>query len=220
MVIQKDTSYWGKKTYYPGDTLYEGTCWTFEKRNGQIVNQTDSLCLSQGLWIITDSLGNYWQGVYQDGQEAGIWRRFDKSGRLLKEREDVQLIKQTYTVKEIDYSGSHPQIIIDNPFLAFYIKNFSIIMATMFLAFFGRVFINSRIYNIENGTDYSPVYFSFPGYVSENFYHSLICTFTIWFFRYKPENKRLVLISNILSAIAIGTFLAIVVGLAISGNLR
>ena len=93
-------------------------------------------------------------------------------------------------------------------------------MPGIFLAFFVRVFINSWIYNNENGTDYSVIYFYAPGYVSENFAHSLKCTFTFWFFQYKPQNKRLVVISHILSLIAIGAFLIILIGLAASGDLK
>jgi hypothetical protein len=218
MVIQKDTYYSAEKTYYPGDTLYEGTCWSFEKINGRIVNQTDSLCLQQGLWIISDSLKNYWTGIFQDGKEIGIWRKFDKRKKLIKETERVHLGKDTYVVTEIDYSSGHPATIIDRAFLAFYIKNFFIIMALIFVSFFGRVFINSKIYNVENETDYSPVYFYFPGYVTENFQHSLLCTFTLWFFTYKQENKRLVIFSNILSLIALSTFFAVIIGLAINGE--
>jgi hypothetical protein len=219
MVIQKDTTYFGKKTYYPGDTLYEGACRTFEKINGQIVNQTDSLCLSRGLWIIPDSLGNYWRGVFEDSKEVGVWQWLNKNKKLLKETEEVHLDKDTYRIKEIDYSSGHPIIVINKPFLGFYIKNFFIIMPVIFLAFFIRVFVNSWIYNNENGTDYSVIYFHAPGYVSKNFYHSLMCTFTFWFFKYRPENKRLVIISHILSVIAIGAFLSILIGLAISGDL-
>jgi hypothetical protein len=47
-----------------GDTVYLGACRTFEKVNGHIINQSDDQCLRQGLWTITDSLGNYWTGNY------------------------------------------------------------------------------------------------------------------------------------------------------------
>jgi len=86
--------------------------------------------------------------------------------------------------------------------------------------FFARVFINSRIYNIENGTNQSPIYFYAPGYISNNFYHSLLCTFTLWFFRYKPENRRLAMISHWLSVLSVGSFLAILIGLGIGGELN
>lgn len=202
-----------------GDTVYLGACWTFEKLNGQIVNQSDDHCLRQGLWTITDSLGNYWTGNYHDNNEIGIWKQFDKNGKLLKETEEVSFGKDTYKVKEIDYTSGQPVTIIDKPFLAFYIKNLVAIMVILFVTFFGRVFINSNIYNSENGTDYSPIYFHFGPLVTKNFGHSLLCTFTFWFSNYKPENRRLVIISNTMSVIALTIFFGIIIGLAVSGEI-
>ncbi len=220
MIQGKDTlPYKEKMVIANGDTTYEGACHTFEKINHQIVNQSDSLCKGQGLWIITDSLGNYWRGNLDNNHEIGIWQRFNKKGQLLKETEEVYDINKSYTVKEIDYLNGQPEVIINKPFFAFYIKNIFIIMFVIFSTFFSRAFINSRIYNVENDTQYSPIYFHFPGYVSENFYHSLICVFTLWFFKFKPENKRLVVISHMLSIISVGGFLLIVVGLGIGGEI-
>ena len=219
--IHKDTLYFGSNTIYPGDTTYSSPCATFEKVNGKIINATDANCLRQGHWIITDSLGNHWTGTYHNGNEKGIWKRFDKSGKLLKETEEVSFGKDTYKVKEIDYLSGIPITVIDKPFLSFYIKNIVAIMIIFFGAFFTRPFINSTIYNRENGTNLSPLYFGLPftkkywEYAS----HSLMCVFTLWFFNYKPENRRLVLISNALSAIALAIFFGILIGLAITGEI-
>lgn len=196
-----------------GDTTYLSACRTFEKVNGQIVNQSDDHCLRQGLWTITDSFGNYWTGNYHDNNEVGIWKRFDKIGKLLKETEEVSFGKDAYKIKEIDYSSGRPVTIIDKPFLSFYIKNLVAIMVIFFATFFTRPFINSTIYNRENGTNLSPLYFGLPftkkywKYAS----HSLMCVFTLWFVNYKPENRRLVLISNALSAIALTIFFGILI---------
>ena len=194
-----------------GDTVYLGTCWTFEKVNGQIINQRDQNCLPQGHWIITDSLGNYQTGDYRNGKSIGLWKKFDKTGKLLKETETVSIIHDTYTIKEIDYSSGQAVTIIDKPFLAFYLKNLIAIAIVFFLSFFTRIFINSRIYNIENGTDLSPIYFHFGPLVTSNFGHSLLCTFSFWFSKYKPENRRLVLITNTLSIIASGLFFGAII---------
>jgi hypothetical protein len=203
-----------------GDTSYLGACWTFEKVNGQIINQSDDHCLRQGIWVLTDSVGNYSTGDYKDGNEKGIWKKFNKYGKLLKETEEVSLGDSSYKVKEIDYSSGHAVTVVDRAFLAFYIKNFFIIITIIFGSFFSRIFINSEIYNVENGTNYSPIAFILPGYASKNFTHSLLCTFTLWFFKYKPKNKKLVLISNILSLIAFGTFIGLLIGLGINGELH
>lgn len=222
IIIQTDTVYFGANVYYPGDTLYEGTCQTFEKINGQIVNQSDEQCLRQNLWIIADSLDNYRTGNYHNNHEVGIWKWFDKDGKLLKETEKVSLGKDTYTVKEIDYSSGRPVTIVDRDFFAFYIKNFFIIISIVFGALFTRPFINSKIYNREYGTNLSPLYFGLPftKKYSEYALHSLMCVFTIWFINYKPENKRLVIISNILSLLALVTFFGLLIGLAINGELH
>jgi hypothetical protein len=221
MVIQNDTAYFGDNTYYPGDTLYEGACRTFEKVNGQIVNQSDDQCLRQGLWIITDSAGNYWTGIYHNSNEKGIWKKFDKSGKLLRDTEVVSFGNDTYKVKDIVYTSGQPVTLVDKVFLSFYIKNLVLIMIIFFGTFFTRPFINSRIYNRENGTDLSPLYFGLPftkkywEYAS----HSLMCVFTLWFFNYKPENRRLILISNTLSAIALTIFFGMIIGLAVTGEI-
>lgn len=202
-----------------GDTTYLGACRTFEKVNGEIINQSDAYCKRQGRWILTDSLGNYWTGTYKNNKWVGIWKRFDKEGNLLKETRKVHLGKDSYLVKEITYKDNVATVLIDKKFLAFYIDNFFILITIIFGSFFGRVFINSKIYNNENGTSYSPIYFFAPGYVSDNFEHSLICTFTLWFSNYKPENRKLIIISNTLSLIALGLFFGIIIGLAITGEI-
>ena len=204
-----------------GDTMYLHACWSFEKVNGQIINQTDDHCLRRGLWIITDSLGSYLTGTYHNGNEKGIWKHFDKSGKLLKETEKVSFGKDTYKVKEVDYSSGKAVTVIDKPFLSFYIKNLVAVMVILFGTFFTRPFINSTIYNRENGTDLSPLYFGLPftkkywEYAS----HSLLCVFTLWFFNFKPENRRLVILSNTLSAIAMTIFFGIIIGLAVTGEI-
>jgi hypothetical protein len=204
-----------------GDTSYLSTCWTFEIQTGQIINQRDQNCLPQGHWIITDSLGNYKTGNYKDGKASGLWKLFDKSGKLLNETESVSIGLDTYTTKKIDYSSGQAVILIDKPFLSFYIKNLVAIMVIFFGIFFTRPFINSTIYNRENGTNLSPLYFGLPftkkywEYAS----HSLMCVFTLWFFNYKPENRRLVLVSNTLSAMALTILFSIIIGLAVTGEI-
>lgn len=193
-----------------GDTVYHAPCQTFEKINGQIVNQTDGLCLRQGRWIITDTAGNFQTGEYLDNHREGLWRQFNKKGKLLKESEEVSFGKEVYKVKEVDYSSGKPIIVIDKPLLAFYIRNLLTIMIVFFLLFFSRVLINSRIYNIENGTDFLPVYIHFGPLMTKNFRHSLFCTFTFWFFNYKPENKKLILLSNLLSVTALLIFFSLI----------
>jgi hypothetical protein len=220
MIKNNDTlPYKEKAEVRNDDTVYIGACWTFEKVNGQIINQRDQNCLPQGRWVITDSLGNYQTGDYKDGKALGIWKKFDKKGNLLKETETVSIANDTYTIKEIDYSSGQAVTIIDKPFLDFYLKNLIAIVVVFFLSFFSRVFINSKIYNLENGTNLSPIFFHFGPLVTSNFGHSLLCIFSFWFSNYKPENRRLVLITNTLSIISLGLFFGAIIGLAITGEI-
>jgi hypothetical protein len=220
MVKNGDTlPYQVKMEINNGDTTYLGASITFEKVNGRIINRTDENCVRQGHWKNTDSSGTYWEGDCKDGKAIGLWKQYSKSGKLLKEQETVSVAGDTYTVKEIDYSSGHPVIVVNKPFLAFYLKNLYLIMIVFFVAFFSRVFINSIIYNRENNTNHSPIYFFAPGYVTQNYGHSIICTFTFWFSKYKPENRKLVLISNTLSVIALGIFFGIIIAFTITGEI-
>ncbi len=199
-----------------GDTFYLEPCWTFEKVYGQIINQQDKNCVRQGQWIITDSLGNYWEGKYKNNKSVGVWKQFNNKGELLKEKEIVSINQDIYKVKEIEYSNGKAVIIVDKPFLAFYLKNLLTIIVILSITFFGRLFINSRIYNIENETNYSPIYFNFGSFTTNNYSHSLLCTFSFWFSNYKPVNRKLVLITNTLSIISLGLFFGIIIALVIT----
>jgi hypothetical protein len=222
MEILHDTQYFGDKTYYPGDTLYYGTCWTFEKINGKIFNRTDDYCNRQGLWIIIDSLGNYRTGIYKNNNETGLWKQFDRYGKLLLVTEEVYLGQDSYLVKEIDYSSGQAVTIVDKAFLSFCIKYYFIISAIFFIAFFSRYFINNKIYNRENDTNISLFYLGFPltRKWMEHSIFGMICLFTFWFFKYKPVNRQLAIISNILSVVSLGIFFGQIIGLAIVGELH
>lgn len=215
IIIQTDTVHYGNKTYYPGDTLFEGACQTFEKINGKIVNQTDAYCLNQGVWTISDSLGNYWSGIYRDNKKIGVWKHYDKNGKLLKEVEEIALDSKVYRIKEIDYSSGKPITVINKPLLSFYIKNLYAFMIIFFVAFFGRIFVNSKIYNNENGTDFSLFYIGFGKLADKKAAHGILCFFTFWFFKYDPKNRWLVITSNSLSLLALIICVAMVIGTTI-----
>jgi hypothetical protein len=155
-------------------------------------------------------------GMLKKGHSTGDWKYYDHFGRL----SSIWFAGKEYVVKEIDYSGGKAVQTVEKKFLAFYLNNIVLLAIIIFGSFFSRVFINSKIYNRENGTRLSPIYFSFPGYISKNFGHSLLCTFTLWFFNYSPKNRRLAIISNLLSLIALSTFFGILIGLCVSGALN
>ena len=201
ITIQQDTFYGTQKTYYPGDTMFGYPCQSFEKINGIIINYVDIDCHRQGLWTIYDTLGNHCTGQYLNNERVGLWKYFDKNNKLIKETEDVYLDDHAYRVQENDYSNGRKNIVIHKPLLSFFIKNDIFILIVMFGCFFSRVFINSIIYNNENGL--SPVTITNDSI--------LLYLFTLWFFKFKPENRTLVIISNTLSSIAITIFIVTVV---------
>lgn len=143
MEIAKDTESSGSRAIYPGDTIYLGACNTFEKINGQIINVTDDQCRRQGFWIVEDSNESYWKGNYKDGDEIGVWKKFDKVGSLLTESEYVKFLNEDYKIREIDYSSGSPNILINKPVLGFYIRYLWLFIALILGPFFSRVFINS-----------------------------------------------------------------------------
>lgn len=217
MVITNDTTHNGKTIYIKRDTSYEDPCNVFEKINGKIVNRTDSSCLQQGLWISTDSVGNYSTSFYIDGDDSGKWKNFSKSGRLLKETEEVSLGKEFYVVKEIDYSSGHPVTIVNVPFFGFYINHFDVILPILVLLSSVRILINYKIYNIENNTNYPSFrnHFKFKLFEPGELRYRLISIFTLWFFKYKPENRYSAIISNILSIFCFGSYAIFLIGPAL-----
>ena len=224
MEIHKDTMYFGNNTIYPGDTTYSFPCYTFEKRDGQIINQRTPNCLPVGFWIIEHENGTISKGNYtSNGKLTGIWKTYDKGGQLIKEIEYTSIGNDTYTLKEIHYKDGQATIVSKKTwFASFYLQHLLLISIILGVIFFSRVFINSPIYNRKNGTNYSPIYFHFGPIVSKNFEHSLMCTFTFWWSvgKLKEESRSLARVSNILSIIALGLFFGLIIGLGLSGELK
>ncbi len=217
MIISYDTTREGGVTHIKSDTFYEDPCPRFEKINGKIANRTDSSCIQQGLWITTDSLGNYFTSVYIDGNDFGESKKYSKSGKLLNETKEVSLGKEYYIVKKIDYSSGKPVTIVNMPLFGFYIENFSILVPILVVLMIFRVLINYQIYNIENETNYSSFgnHFKFKLYEPGELRHRLFSVFTLWFFKYKPENKYRVIISNIFSILCFGSVAILTIGLKV-----
>jgi hypothetical protein len=222
--IYEDTIHLDHKTIFPGDTGYLVPCQTFEKVNGQIINMKTANCLPTGLWVIKSDDGFIKKGKYnENGKKTGTWYTYNRNGQIVKEIEYVSVVDDTYILKEINYKDGQAEIVSEKTwFASFYFKNLFLIAIILGLAFFSRPFINSPIYNRINGTDYSPIYFHFGPIVSKNFGHSLQCTFTFWWNvkKLNEKDKTLGRINNVLSVIAVGGFLILIIGLAISGELK
>lgn len=206
-----------------GILLYSAPCQTFEKLNGQIINLKTADCRSTGFWIIEDDDGLTKKGNYnENGKKTGTWKTYDQNGQLINEIEYASIANDTHILKEINYKNGRAEIVSEKTwFASFYLRNVLSVAIILGRAFFIRPFINSPIYNRINGTDYSPIYFHFGPIVSNNFGHSLQCIFTFWWRTNKlhEKDKTLGWINKVLSVIAVGGLLCLLVGFAISGEL-
>lgn len=224
-IIDNDTfnyiSSEGEKFTINGENYYRSQtiCNTFEKIDDSIVNYLDEDCKRQGTWIIMDSTNSYVKINYKNDNVIGSREYYDDQNYLVREVEKIQIFNDKYIVKDIKYEKGKETKVVNRIFLAFYLNNIKVIIFILAISFFVRIFINSRIYNIEHNTNLSPIYFFASGYVAKNFTHSLYCTFTFWFSNYKPQNKKLVYISNILSITFLSVFFGTLIGLVVSGEI-
>lgn len=219
MIITSDTTYKAGATYLKFDTTYECSCNSFEKLNGKLVNRTDSSCLKQGLWAAVMADGSYTTSVFTDNDDSGEKKYYGKNGKLLKETKEIDFIKHRYTIKETNYSKGIPSIVINQPLFGFYLTHFATILSVLIALMVIRIFINSNIYNQENGTGFSMLGNRFkyrekePGEIR----HELLCIFTVWFIRYKQQVRYLVLISNGIIAVLFLSLIIFISGLILCG---
>ena len=72
------------------------------------------------------------------------WTRydFDTKGKLVREIEFASIVKDTYKLREIEYTNGQPVIVFAKPwFTRAYLKYLYWFMLVLFAAFFSRVFI-------------------------------------------------------------------------------
>jgi len=195
-----------------GDTSYVNQSNRFEKINGEIMNRIDKDGIKRGPWILVDREGNIEKGNFKNGHRRGLWQLFNKEGALVQEKETVTFYKKIYTVKEINYTNGQAVVRVDKPFLGFLLKKLIWIVGFLFVVFLIKIYINNQIYNVENGTDFVPIFLVSPGQYAKNLKHSLFAVFTWWFVNYKKENRFLVIVSNLLSILIVGVVTAILIG--------
>ncbi len=161
--------------------------------------------------------------IIEKSYQMLLWRRsdyYDNRNHIIKQIDRIKTFDGTIKVREVLFEGGKEVVIYNKTLFAKIYYRFMIeYMIVFFFFMFSRVFINSRIYNRENRTELSPIYFFIGPFVSKNFGHSMMCTFTFWFSKYKPENKRLVYISNTISLITLILFFGAIIGLSISGEI-
>ncbi|MGV6861226.1 MAG: hypothetical protein ACWA41_05615 [Putridiphycobacter sp.] len=222
--IYEDTIQLDQKTIFPGDTAFLIPCHTFEKVDGQIVNIKTADCSPKGFWIIESDNGFIVKGNYNKNEKkVGTWKTYNQKGLLINEIEYVSVVNDTYVLREVNYKDGKAEIVMEKSwFVSFYLKNVVFISIFLGLAFFSRFFFNCPIYNRINKTNNSPFYTLFRPTKNTNFGHNLSCTFTFWWNIKKlhEQDKSFGRINNVLSIIAIGGFLIIIIGLTITGELK
>lgn len=188
----------------------------------------NGILAAKGLYIGNNEVEE-WKYYNIDGEiieksyQMLLWRRsdyFDKGNLIIKQIDRIKTFDRIVKVREVLFKDGEEVEIYNKTLFAKIYYRFTIeYMIVFFFFMFSRVFINSKIYNRENGTELSPIYFFIGPFVSKNVGHSMLCTFTFWFSKYKPENKKLVYISNTFSMIALTLFFGAIIGLAISGEI-
>jgi len=152
-----------------------------------------------------------------------LWRRsdyYDTNNTIIKQIDRINTIDGTVEVKEVKFNDKGEQIIYNKTlFTKIYLKFTIEYMVIFFILMFIRIILNSIIYNRENNTNLSPIYFFAGPYVTKNYGHSLISVFTFWFSNYKDENKKMVYFSNTISIITLTLFFGVIIGLMVSGEI-
>ncbi len=224
MIEKGDTVPYKLEMHISGtDTSYYDSCNTFIIKNNEIINKEVN-CVRRGYWEVENDNGTISKGNYNSkGSKIGIWKTYEINGQLKEEIEYASIGNDLYVLKDVQYKNGQEIIIKEKTWIAkFYLKHLLIICIILGISFFSRVFFNSTIYNRKNGTSYSPIYFFIGTKTSDNFGHSIACTFTFWWNvkKLREENKQLAIASNVLSIIALGLFFGIIIGLGFSGELN
>ncbi len=224
MEIHDDTLHVFNNTIFPGDTTYSASCYTFEIRDNKVINRSNQKCLHIGFWIIENDNGTISKGWYSsNGKLTGIWKTFDQNNQLIKEKEYTSVADDTYVLKEVVYKNGKATIISEKTWFAkFYLKNVLTLSIIIGIAFFLRMFINCQIYNQQNKVNNSISYIKNTSTIVKTQGLNILCTFTFWWriSKLKKESKSMAKFSNTLSIIALGLFFGIIIGLAISGELK
>ena len=93
-------------------------------------------------------------------------------------------------------------------------EQYSFIGVILFvLSFLGRIIVNSKIYNSENGTNFDPISVRIGTFATENYEHAFQCFFTFWILNYNPADRKLVILSNSISAFSALILTVLIVGI-------
>jgi len=200
-----------------GDTTYVSSCHVFERYGDEIINVKDENCKAQGKWIELESNGSKWVGMYKDGSRIGVWKEYNGE-RLIKEKEVISFSNKKYVVYEAEYDDLGNQVVLANiPVFAFCLRERIPISIFLLVLFLIRVFVNSRLINLENGTNFFPFYIFPSSKKGSPFFHSVLSVFSFWFFKSKPENFRLKIVCNLFSSLFL-IFFGFLVFLLLNGS--
>ena len=144
-----------------------------------------------------------------------LWTRhdyYDTIGKLSKEADYTASAGDDIKVREVIYTNGHQKIILNKMLIDIFILHFmGYYLGLFFFFLFSRVVFNVIIYTRE-GTKFE-VYFGI-------FYTILLASlYSFWFSNYKPENRRLVVITNTFSIIAGIMFFGLIILSIINGDI-
>ena len=152
-----------------------------------------------------------------------LWRRsdyYDTNNTIVKQIDKINTIDGMVKVKEVLFNDENEQIIYNKTLFAKIFYRFTVeYMVLFFILMFIRIILTSIIYNRENNTSLSPIYFFVGPYITKNYDHSILSVFTFWFSNYKDKNKKMVYFTNTLSIITLTLFFGVIIGLMISGEI-
>ncbi|MCK5847137.1 MAG: hypothetical protein KAG84_06845 [Bacteroidales bacterium] len=152
-----------------------------------------------------------------------LWRRsdyYDTNNTIVKQIDKINTIDGMVKVKEVLFNDESEQIIYNKTLFAKIFYRFTVeYMVFFFILMFIRIILTSIIYNRENNTSLSPIYFFVGPYITKNYDHSILSVFTFWFSNYKDKNKKMVYFTNTLSIITLTLFFGVIIGLMISGEI-
>lgn len=152
-----------------------------------------------------------------------LWRRsdyYDTNNTIVKQIDKINTIDGMVKVKEVLFNDESEQIIYNKTLFAKIFYRFTVeYMVLFFILMFIRIILTSIIYNRENNTSLSPIYFFVGPYITKNYDHSILSVFTFWFSNYKDKNKKMVYFTNTLSIITLTLFFGVIIGLMISGEI-
>lgn len=167
-----------------------GENWRFFDRKGRLTERTFPMTL----WIRHDY--------------------YDTLGKIIREVDYTKCMDKNIEVRDVEYANGQEKVILHKMLIEIFIFRYmAYYLGLFFFLFFSRAFINYAIYTREDE--------KFP-YKQKWFHPSnlTISLYSFWFSNCKPENRRLVFLTNTFTIISFSMFFGWLIIAAINGDLH